>query len=97
MSVAVDGNKKIEVTGEPVRLVCETVQVDRVDIRAAAGNTGDVYVGSRTVKSSTSDLRGHRLQANDVLTLDGPTNLRDWWFVGANVGDYVYWGAERNG
>jgi allophanate hydrolase subunit 2 len=95
MIIPVDGNRKIEVAGQPVRLVDRPTPVDRVDLRAAGGNTTDIFLGGRHIKSTIGDLRGHRLQTDDVLTLEN-TDLYEWWVVGETKGDYPYWGGERD-
>ncbi len=91
-----DASCSIETADRPIRLISNSYFLDRVDIRAASDNSGDVWVGGSAISSVAGQLLGHRLQANDVLTLEN-VDLSDWFVVGGTPGDYVYWGGERDG
>ena len=65
----------------------------RVDLMAAAGNTGDIYVGSTDAIAGDGSVGGIRLQAGDFYSID-INNLNDIW-VEASIVDqalnYIYY------
>ena len=66
-------------------------------IKGMTDNTGNCFVGSSSDvaiagTTDTNTTTGFVIDSNEVLPVDGPMNLKDFWYICDNAtDDLIYW------